>query len=402
MTLKHSRCKIYLMAYNIPMAIGVYVHIPYCVVKCPYCDFNSYGVGERFPELEYTESVLRELEFYRSELKGAALCSIFFGGGTPSLFDAGNIVRIISRIKEFSAPSPDLEITVEVNPKTADLEKLRSLRRAGVNRLSFGVQSFSERKLKFLGRINSPEDSRSILEDAKRAGFENFNLDLMYGTRDETLSEWERDLKEAVTFDSAHISAYCLTVEDGTLFGTLYKRGKLELPDEEQLSGLISFTTKYLRDRGYGQYEISNYSKPGFECRHNMLYWNGDNYLGLGAGAHSHLRAAGSLWGVRAGNIRNPGLYMKSVREGAKPIDFREELERHEALHDRVLMGLRLNKGLHINSLIEDYDVSPKDDKLGYLVDGGLLEIKEGSVRLTERGNLLSNSVIERFIDCLT
>lgn len=384
------------------MAFGVYVHIPYCVKKCPYCDFNSYGVGQRFPEQEYTESLLGELEFYRSELEGAPLSSIFFGGGTPSLFEARNIERIISKIKEVSAPSSGLEVSLEVNPKTADFEKLRSLRSAGVNRISFGVQSFSERKLRFLGRINSPDDSRRILQDASSAGFENFNLDLMYGTADETLQEWERDLEEAVKFDCTHISAYCLTVEDGTRFGTLRKLGKLVLPDDEELSGLIGFTTEYLGDRGYGQYEISNFSKPGFECRHNMLYWSGDGYLGLGAGAHSHMRGGGSTWGVRRGNIRNPALYMKSIRDGKEPIDFREELERHEALEDTVLMGLRLNKGLEINSLREDYNVSPDEDKLSYLLEGGLLEIKDDSVRLTERGSLLSNAVIERFIDCLT
>ena len=384
------------------MAFGVYVHIPYCVKKCPYCDFNSYGVGESFPERGYTESVLKELELYADVLYGAPLGSIFFGGGTPSLFEARNIGKIITEIKKATSPQGDLEISLEINPKTADLEKLKGLRQAGVNRVSFGVQSFSERKLRFLGRINSPDDSRCILEDAKGVGFENINIDLMYGTAEETPEEWGKDLEEAVSFNSTHISAYCLMIEDGTQFGNLHRRGKLALPQEDELSEFIEFTTGYLEENGYGKYEISNYSKMGYECRHNMLYWNGDNYLGVGAGAHSHLREAGKGWGKRYGNIKNPGLYMKSVRAGEKPIDFSEELQKHEALEDTVLMGLRLSKGLEFKSLRESYDVTPDEYKIGYLVKGGLIEVKGDSVQLTEKGNLLSNAVIERFLDSLS
>lgn len=384
------------------MAFGVYVHIPYCVKKCPYCDFNSYGVGESFPEQNYTESVLNELEMYAHLLDKTRLTSIFFGGGTPSLFEARNIERIITKIKNAAAPQDNLEVSLEINPKTADLDKLKGLREAGVNRVSFGVQSFSERKLKYLGRINSPDDSRSILEDAKRAGFENFNIDLMYGTTDETFDEWQNDLERAITFNSTHISAYCLMIEEGTVFGNLHRRGKLPLPDDEYLSDIITFTTGYLQENGYNQYEISNYSKKDFECRHNMLYWGGDNYLGVGAGAHSHLKSEGRGWGIRHGNIKNPGLYMKSVRAGERPLGFTEELEKHEALEDTVLMGLRLNTGLEFDSLRDSYGVSPDENKINYLVKGGLIEIRGGSVRLTEKGNLLSNAVIERFLDSLS
>ncbi len=384
------------------MAFGVYVHIPYCVKKCPYCDFNSYGVGESFPEQDYTESVLYELEMHAGILDKARLTSIFFGGGTPSLFEAQNIERIISKIKNNTSPKNDCEISLEINPKTADLEKLRGLREAGVNRVSFGVQSFSERKLKFLGRINSPDDSRSILEDAVKAGFENINVDLMYGTTDETPEEWQSDLEEALRFNSTHISAYCLMIEEATQFGNLFRRGKMTLPAEGELTEFITFTTDTLERSGYKQYEISNYSKPGYECRHNMLYWRGDDYLGVGAGAHSHLKSEGRGWGKRYGNIKNPGLYMKSVRAGDKPLGFTEELEKHEALEDTVLMGLRLNSGLEFKSLRDSYSVAPDEYKIGYLINGGLIEIDGGNVRLTDKGTLLSNAVIEKFLDSLS
>jgi len=180
------------------MPFGIYIHIPYCVTKCPYCDFNSYGVGNHFPEKQYTESILNELELYRGEVQGAEITSIFFGGGTPSLFDPKNIEKIISKIYQITCPVDNMEVSLEVNPKTADIEKLKGLRSAGINRISVGIQSFSKRKLSFLGRINAPEDSREILKDIINAGFKNYSLDLMYGTKDETFSEWGADLKEAL------------------------------------------------------------------------------------------------------------------------------------------------------------------------------------------------------------
>ncbi|MCH7948946.1 MAG: radical SAM family heme chaperone HemW [Candidatus Dadabacteria bacterium] len=384
------------------MSFGIYIHIPYCVTKCPYCDFNSYGVGGRFPEKEYTESILHELEFYRSEIQGARLNSIFFGGGTPSLFDPRSIEKIISKIYQITCPVDNLEVSLEVNPKTADLEKLKGLRSAGINRISVGIQSFSKRKLSFLGRINTPEDSRGILKDIINAGFKNYSLDLMYGTKDETFSEWEADLKEALGFDYPHISAYCLTIEDGTEFGKRYALGKLKLPTDEKLTDFIIYTTEFFEDAGYRQYEISNYSKHGFECRHNMLYWRGESYLGLGAGAHSHSAMGNSsLWGKRWANLRNPALYMKTVNEEKKPLDFTEELKREEVIEDKVLMGLRLKDGIDILELENTFQLKADMDKVGHLVRDGFLEYSDSSIRLTKKGNLLSNAVILRFVEAL-
>jgi len=384
------------------MSFGIYIHIPYCVTKCPYCDFNSYGVGGRFPEKEYTESILHELEFYRSEIQGARLNSIFFGGGTPSLFDPKSIEKIITKIYQITCPVDNLEVSLEVNPKTADLEKLKGLRSAGINRISVGIQSFSKRKLSFLGRINTPEDSRTILIDIINAGFKNYSLDLMYGTKDETFSEWGADLKEALGFDYPHISAYCLTIEDGTEFGKRYALGKLKLPTDEKLADFIIYTTEFFEDAGYRQYEISNYSKHGFECRHNMLYWRGESYLGLGAGAHSHSAMGNSsLWGKRWANLRNPALYMKTVNEEKKPLDFTEELKREEVIEDKVLMGLRLKDGIDISELENTFQLKANMDKVGHLVRDGFLEYSDSSIRLTKKGNLLSNAVILRFVEAL-
>jgi len=383
------------------MAFGVYIHIPYCVTKCPYCDFNSHGVGNSFPEGEYSQSVLGELELYADHFRGRRVTSIFFGGGTPSLFDPSSIGRIISKVYELASVSDEAEISLEVNPKTADVSKLKGLRDAGVNRVSVGIQSFSERKLKFLGRINTPEDSRQILKDVIAAGFDNFNFDLMYGTTGETSRELRSDLEQAVGFGSNHISAYCLTIEDGTAFGKMYKLGKLKLPKDERLSEFITYTSQYLETAGYGRYEISNFAKPGFECRHNLLYWNSDEYLGVGAGAHSHLNGADNSWGTRWGNIRNPSSYIKAVAGGDKPVDFLEELQKQEALEDRIIMGMRLQGGLDIEEIEARYGVTPNTKQLAYIIEDGYLERSDNYCKLTEKGNLFSNEIILRLVDSL-
>jgi oxygen-independent coproporphyrinogen-3 oxidase len=383
------------------MAFGIYIHIPYCVKKCPYCDFNSWGVRGGLPEEEYTESILREIELYRGEIEGRVCDTIFFGGGTPSIFEPESIGRIISRIYEVTGPGRDIEATLEVNPKTAGLDKLRGFRGAGVNRISVGVQSFSQRKLGFLGRINTPEDGRRILDDVRRAGFENYNFDLMYGTGGETIEEWRGDLEEAVRFGSSHLSAYCLTIEDGTEFGALYKKGKLILPEEDSLSEFISYTTAYLGDAGYGQYEISNYARPGFECRHNLIYWKGHDYIGLGAGAHSHMKTERFPWGRRWANVKNPASYMKIAGEGRKPLDFTEELSREEAVEDSIIMGFRLNEGINVNSLMSRYGVAPDAGRIESLREDGFIELKDDTIRLTRKGTLLSDEIIVRLVSSL-
>ncbi|MER3447617.1 MAG: coproporphyrinogen III oxidase [Candidatus Dadabacteria bacterium] len=384
------------------MPFGVYVHIPYCVKKCPYCDFNSYGVGKRVPEKEYTESILKELDLYRGSIEGVPISSIFFGGGTPSLFSPESIGKITGEILKLASPLDAVEVSLEVNPKTANLGKLSGLRDAGINRISVGVQSFSERKLKLLGRINTPDNSRRILDDIVKAGFDNFNLDLMFGVSFETIDEWRVDLEEALRFNTTHISAYCLTVEDNTEFGILYSNGKLPLLDEDALTEMLSFTSGFLENNDYRRYEISNFAKPGFECRHNLLYWKGEDYIGLGAGAHSHISSSRlSPWGVRWANLNNPDVYMKAVLEGKRPLAFTEYLEKEEAIEDKILMGLRLQEGISLTSIKERFGIKLRSDKLDSLIDGGFLVLSGDLIRLSRNGVLVSNELIMRVIDSL-
>jgi oxygen-independent coproporphyrinogen-3 oxidase len=384
------------------MAFGIYVHIPYCVKKCPYCDFNSYGVGKLIPEEDYTEALLKEVDFYEESIGELSISSLFFGGGTPSLFSLQSVERIIDKILSIAPSSERIEVSLEVNPKTADLGKLRGFREVGVNRISVGVQSFSERKLKVLGRVNSPEDSRKILEDVVKAGFDNFNLDLMYGVSDETLEEWKVDLLKALEFNSTHISAYNLTIEDDTEFAVLHAAGRLALPDEDTLADMIVFTSEFLEESGYRQYEISNYAKPGFECRHNLLYWRGESYIGLGAGAHSHLaQYERAPWGTRWANLKDPAAYINTLKDGKRPLAFTERLSRGEAIEDRVLMGLRLREGISLMNLEQNFGVELSSDKLDYLMDKNYIQMSDNCLRLTGKGFLLSNDIILKVLDSL-
>lgn len=252
--------------------LGVYVHIPYCLTKCPYCDFNSYGTNGNFPEDGYVCALEREIESSRRILEGREISTVFFGGGTPSLFKPRSIGLVMEKLASIASFSPAAEVTLEVNPRTADKEKLVSLKRIGVNRISVGVQSFSQRKLDFYGRYTAPDDCTRALCDVQDAGFCNYNLDLIYGSSEETREEFEKDIRTGVSFSPTHISAYCLTIEPGTEFATLLRKGKLSIPDDSVLVRFMQSAREILEGEGYGNYEISNFARSGYECRHNLIY----------------------------------------------------------------------------------------------------------------------------------
>lgn len=382
------------------MNLALYIHIPYCITKCPYCDFNSYGVGADVPEDLYTDTLIKELFIHKDLLAKFNISSIFFGGGTPSLFSAQNLEKILNTVSSLTKFTENTEITVEVNPKTADIDKFKSFRDIGINRLSIGIQSFSMRKLNFLGRLASPADNRQCIEQVISSGMENFNVDLMYGTTAESYTEWEDDLLIATEYKPNHISAYCLTIENGTEFKKRFERGDLVLPKDDVLAEMIDFTTGYLEDKGYSQYEISNYSKPGFECLHNKFYWQGKDYLGIGAGAHSHLRSDDSSdWGKRWSNVRYPGRYIDLLRGGKSSVDSTESLTRIQAFEDDLMMGIRLMGGLDLDRLNRRYNISFNLQDCDYLFSQSLITQSENSISLSKKGVLVSDYIISRLVD---
>jgi len=382
------------------MNLALYIHIPYCVKKCPYCDFNSYGVGADVPQQQYTEALIKEIYLYEELLNRFEISSIYFGGGTPSLFSADKIEKILNSISSLTTISNKSEITVEVNPKTADIDKFKNYKYIGVNRLSLGIQSFSERKLKYLGRLNSPNDNIECIEDVINSGITNFNVDLMYGTTNETSKEWGFDLSNATKFKPNHISAYCLTIENGTEFKKKFERGELILPDDNVLTDMIDFTTEYLGQKGYNQYEISNYSPVDYECHQNKFYWEGLNYLGLGAGAHSHLLSYDkSKWGERWSNVKYPQRYMSFVNNNVAPIDQSEILTRQQAFEDDLMMGIRLMKGLDLNRMYDRYQINFNLSSADYLFAEGLLSMNDNTLKLSRKGILVSDFIISRLLD---
>ena len=377
--------------------LGVYVHIPYCLTKCPYCDFNSYGTNGNFPEDDYVRALEREIESSRRTLEGREISTVFFGGGTPSLFKPRNVGLVMEKLASIASFSPTAEVTLEVNPRTADKEKLVSLRRTGVNRISVGVQSFSQRKLDFYGRHTAPDDCTRALCDVQDAGFSNYNLDLIYGSSEETREEFEKDIRTGVSFSPTHISAYCLTIEPGTEFATLLRKGKLSVPDDSVLVRFMQSAREILEGDGYGNYEISNFARSGYECRHNLIYWNCHDYLGVGAGAHSHIRRGGEKgWGRRWSNVRNPELYIKRIAGEGSAVSASYDLSRTTALEDTLLMGLRLRGGVGIEDIKNRFGYKPDACGLEYLESDGFILTDGGHLRLTAKGRVFTNELVAR------
>ena len=286
--------------YNRGVSFSLYVHIPWCQSKCPYCDFNSHAASS-WPEAQYTRALISELEHRAGNppYSGRRIRTIFFGGGTPSLFDPKSIGEIIDAASRVCGIEHGAEITLEANPGTVDLAKLGGMRAAGVNRISFGAQSFNATTLKFLGRIHSAGETRAAARMAHRAGFDRLNLDLIFAVPGQTVAEVLFDIESAAALEPDHISAYNLTFEQGTAFSTDLKRGRIKQLTTDEQAAMYQTVREEIPRRGYAMYEISNYALPGHEARHNLTYWRAQTYLGIGAGAHSYAGDAGGQSAAR-------------------------------------------------------------------------------------------------------
>lgn len=383
---------------------GLYLHIPFCLHKCPYCDFNTYAVTN-LPEKEYVSALLAELDYRAStpEWRGRMVSSIYFGGGTPSLLSARSVERIINFVARTFPINDQIEISLEANPGTVDNDSLSALRESGVNRLSFGVQSWNRETLKVLGRIHSPEQSEAAIHAARSAGFYNISLDLIYGVPKQTLDMWEEDLRISCDLAPEHISAYGLTIEKGTPFYQSYKRGLLKLPPEQRVLEMMDCCSAMLEVNKYQHYEISNFCKDGQQARHNLIYWNGDNYLGLGAGAHSFLRKQeNGKYGQRWSNFALPNKYMKEAIAQGHAEGWRDELSMQDGMFEFFFLGLRKISGVNFAEFMQRFGIDPKDscrDIVEMLTEQELLIVEQDNIRLTNHGLKLADSVIEHFVD---
>ena len=394
--------------------VGIYVHIPFCVQKCPYCAFNSIATAHLPSGIwdAYSDAVLRELSFYiakRPELSDRMLETLYIGGGTPSLMPPEYIKRLVDGIRRAfpvssgQSSGQEPEITIEINPGTIiplfTHDKLISFKDAGINRLSIGVQSFHEKGLKALGRVHSVRESLRCYELARKAGFRNIGIDLIFGIPGQSLREWETDVNKALSLRPEHLSIYNLTIEEGTLFSRQYAEGRLLLPSEDEQTTMYELGIDRLRSAGYCHYEVSNFSLDGLECRHNNRYWLAMDYIGLGAGAHSYVSAPG--WGVRWWNESDPLTYIGQIRDSGHATAGMERLTHEEAIEEGIFLGLRKIRGIDLDWFKERFHISLSDshrDRLTTLEAGGLLDTEDHWLRLTPRGILIADTITTSLI----
>ena len=384
-----------------PPDTSLYLHIPFCIRKCSYCDFLSSPQDEGTRE-EYVQALIREILVQGDCFSGTKVDTIFFGGGTPSILTEKQISRIMEAVHASFSVRPDAEISLEMNPGTAEPDKLRAFRQAGINRLSIGVQSLHDDELRLLGRIHTAAQAETAFLQAREAGFENINIDLISALPGQTPEKWEYNLSKAINWKPEHISAYSLIIEPGTAFAEMQEKGQLlPVPGEEDDRTIYHTTGKILSRAGYRQYEISNYALPGKECRHNIGYWTGHEYLGLGIGAASYIR------GCRFSNTPDLSFYLEALKKAADGSDLesiREEvhsLTDKEKMEEFMFLGLRMTDGTDAGEFERRFGRSLESvygDVIRRHIRQGVAEHTQKGIRLTARGIDVSNYVLADYL----
>ena len=358
------------------MMTGLYIHIPFCGSRCPYCDF-AFVVGQHRTSERYVDALLKEFRTRTSGMR-PAFETVFLGGGTPSEIEPSLLHRILDEVRNRSALSPEAEITAEVNPE--DHDRFDQIRKAGVNRLSIGVQALENETLKALGRRHTAEKAEAAYLSARRAGFDSVNIDLIFGAPDQTLDSWQRTLDRACELDPDHLSVYGLTIEDGTAFARRASRNRLPVPPEGDQAAMYEYTLDRLKEAGFIQYEISNFCKPGKACRHNVACWERHEYLGIGLSAHSF------QGGCRTWNINDLMAYIEKVEATGTAGDAEEVITESKQQLETIMLGLRRPSGIPEEMAGNTY-------QLRNLIEGNLVEQSKGRIRLTRPGLLLADLV---------
>lgn len=369
----------------------LYMHIPFCIKKCVYCDFYSILFKAQIAE-NYIKALCKEIGM-RKCIAGN-LQSVYIGGGTPTMLSEQQIAELFKTLHDSYSVNAKAEITIEANPRTITEGKAESLLKSGINRISIGVQSFIDAELKTLGRSHNADDAVKALSDARQAGFSNISLDLIYGIPGQKMDDWERSLGKAIELAPEHISAYELTPEVNTPLYEDLQSGQLSLPDEETIAEMYYRCIDMLEENGYTHYEISNYAKPGYESIHNLNYWNRGEYLGLGAGAHSFYHEQ------RMVNARDVQSYIESVNKGALPLAESNKITGEEALKELIFLGMRKTEGIDMRHIPTEKKAAI-NKAVDELLPHGLAEFADNRLRLTRKGLLLSNEVIVKVLLCI-
>ncbi|MCG6294280.1 radical SAM family heme chaperone HemW [Vibrio vulnificus] len=383
-----------------PPALSLYVHIPWCVQKCPYCDFNSHALKEQIPEQMYINALLedldRDIEKYQLQRAPRPLHSIFIGGGTPSLISSEGIRDLLQGIEKRIPFTPSIEITMEANPGTIEAERFAGYRKAGVTRISIGVQSFEQQKLERLGRIHGQDEAVNAARLAHQIGLNSFNLDLMHGLPDQSIEQALADLDKAIELNPPHLSWYQLTIEPNTMF--YYKPPVL--PDDDQLWDIFEQGHQKLTQAGYVQYEISGYSKPGYQCQHNLNYWRFGDYLGIGCGSHGKLSFADGRI-IRTTKIKHPKGYLAAHQNMVKPyLDSEQLVEEIDRPFEFFMNRFRLMEACPKQDFIDTtgLPLSFIETTIQWAVEMGYLNDNETSWQITEKGKLFLNDLLEAFM----
>lgn len=373
--------------------LSVYVHVPFCVTKCAYCDFNSFAGMDDAVDA-YVEAVTSEIA--RCPFAGASVPTVFFGGGTPTYLSSAQLTRILTAVRERFQLDADCEITSEANPGTVDSATFADLRAAGFNRLSIGIQSFDDEELRLIDRIHTGRDALNAYRAARRAGFENINFDLIYGLPEQTQARWRSNLGTALELRPEHLALYGLMIEPNTPFYRLHRWGKLKLPSDEIELAMFEDATTLAAEAGYVRYEISNYALHGQECRHNIVYWRNEEYVGFGPGAVSFVD------GRRWTNVKHPRRYVERVQSFQNLTIESETLSAAAALSETVMLGLRMTAGVDLSELQRRFDLPAREIYASVIADeiaNGRLECDAGVFRLTPAGMLFASDVSAAFLN---
>ncbi|MFC3182210.1 radical SAM family heme chaperone HemW [Cypionkella sinensis] len=370
---------------------GLYLHWPYCESKCPYCDFNSH-VAAKIDQKQWQSAYLSEIDRMGAQTPGRILNSVYFGGGTPSLMEPELVAAVIERIRATWPMSNDPEITLEANPGSVEVGRFRGFQQAGVTRVSMGIQAMNDEDLRKLGRKHSAEDARKAF-DVARSCFDRVSFDLIYARQDQSLEDWRSELGKALDLAIDHLSLYQLTIEDGTAFADRFAKGGLRgLPTEDLSAEMFELTQELCDTAGLPAYEVSNHARVGAESRHNLIYWRGGDYVGIGPGAHGRMSLNGARWATEA--PKSPALWLEMVKAGTAPELLRSALNAEERGLEYLLMSLRLTEGLDLGRYSEISGVELNGEKIRSLTDMGMLTQSNTHLRTTAAGRMVLNAVL--------
>ncbi|WP_096516669.1 radical SAM family heme chaperone HemW [Clostridium perfringens] len=373
--------------------ISLYIHIPFCAQKCLYCDFPSFARKDHLRKA-YIEALNKEIISLREKHNNLEINTIFIGGGTPSVLEANELECLLKEVAKLNM-AKDIEYSMECNPGNLTEKKLEVMKKYGVNRISMGLQAKQDNLLKGLGRIHNYKTFKENFLLAKKVGFNNINVDLMFGLPNQSLNEWEETLREIISLEPAHISAYSLIIEEGTAFYNLYENDKLKLPTEEEERKMYHLAKKILEENGFNQYEISNYAKEGKECRHNLAYWNMDNWIGVGSAAASYID------GKRIKNISSVEEYINSIKDKEEAVEEIINNSKNDNMEEFMFMGLRKINGIDENEFKNRFSMNINDvygEILNKYIGEGLLIRESGRIFLSEKGIEISNVIMADFL----